>query len=203
MKFIIEMGPGTEKVIAELGAMGDKVIGAVSEGLAEGVKLAATKVIDEHITGQDLKTRSGDLRRAVDGWLEAPLDGVIGVRSGSAVEKYKWLLGTEQKTITAKKKFLAIPMPYAQTSSGVTKEKYLPPSGTSLKDFIPDSFIFKGKSGGLFIGVKTGKTDRSIKALFVLKKYVTVTGSGALLAGVLDSVDGITERINEKIEKKI
>ncbi len=195
MKFFIEMGPETGKVIAELGAMGNNIAGAVSEGIAEGVKFASGKVVSEHLTGQDLQRRTSNLSRAVDGWMEAPLDGVIGVREGSAVDAYKWLLGTEQKTITAKKSFLAIPFGAGLTAAGVARYP-------SPRD-VPDGFFFKGKSGGLFFGIKTGKTDRSIKALFILKRYVTVIGSGALLAGVLDSVDGITERINEKIDRKI
>jgi len=196
MKIYLEMGSEFNRTIAELSASGTNIVLACSEGLAEGVKFAANKVVNEHLIGQDLQTRTGNLKRAVDGWLEAPLDGIVGVREKSAVDAYKWLLGTEQKTITPKNAaFLCIPIGAGLTAAGVAR--YASPRQ------VPNGFFFKGKSGGLFFGIKTGKTDRSIKALFILKKSVTVTGSGALLAGVLDSVDNITQSISDKIGNKI
>jgi len=204
LRLSIELGSGAQKVIADLQSLGRDIGPAVSEGLGEGVKLAADNVVANHISGQDLKVHSGDLRRATKGWLASQFDGVVGVWAGEAVDKYKWLMGTKQKTIvpTAGHKFLAIPMPFAQTAKGV-KADYLPPTGTSLKNFIPGSFILKTKMGGLFIALKTGKTDRSIKLLFMLKKSVVVTGSGALFAGTLEKVDAITQSISDKIDRKI
>ncbi len=196
MKISLEMDSGSLRTIAEISAAGTNIVLAVSTGLAKGVKVAANKVISEHLTGQDLQTRSHNLKNAVDGWMEAPFDGVVGVREKSAVDKYKWILGTEQKTITPKNAaFLCIPIGEGLTGAGVAK--YSSPRQ------VPDGFFFKGKSGGLFFGIKTGKTDRSIKPLFILKKSVVVTGSGALLAGVLDSVDDITQSINDEIDRKI
>jgi len=142
-----------------------------------------------------LQTRTGHMSEAVDGWMDAPLDGVIGVREGAAVDRYKWLLGTEQKTIVPKSsKFLAIPIGEGLTSTGVAR--YASPRN------VEGAFILKSKTGGLFIAKKFGKTNRSIKPLFILKKSVVVTGSGALIAGVLDSVDGITKEISSEIDRR-
>jgi len=196
MKISLEMGPESIRTIAELSAAGTNIALACSAGIAKGVKLAANRVITEHLMGQDLKPRSRNLTRAVDGWMEQQLDGVVGVREKSAVDAYKWLLGAEQKTITPKQaSFLCIPIGAGLTAAGVAR--YASPRDR------PDGFFFKGKSGGLFFGIKTGKTDRSIKPLFILKKSVVVTGSGALLAGVLDSVDDITQSITDEIDKKV
>ena len=196
MKLSIEMGSGFQKVVSDLGKAGGKVIDACSRGLAKGVKFAANKVISEHLTGQDLATRSGNLKRAVDGWMAGQLDGVVGVREQSAVDKYKWLLGTDQYTITPKKsKFLAIPIADGLTSAGVAR--YSSPRE------VEGGFFFKGKSGGLFFGVQSGKTKRSkINVLFTFVKSVTVTGSGALAAGVLESADNITESISDESAKE-
>ena len=87
--------------------------------------IAAGKVAEDYLSGQSLKRRTGRLAGAVDGWLAAPLDGVVGVRPNSAVSKYAWLLGDEEKTITPKKgKFLTIPIGEALTGAGTLKAKY-------------------------------------------------------------------------------
>ncbi|HAL45686.1 MAG: hypothetical protein A2Y12_06155 [Planctomycetes bacterium GWF2_42_9] len=191
-------------MISEGGSMGNAIANAVSQGLAVGSKLAAGNVIKNHLLGQDLKKRSGDLARAVDGWKESAFDAVVGVRENSAVDRYKYLLGDEKVTITPKRaKFLAIPMPDALTEAGVLQGDYRAGSGQSLKDIIENSFLMKSKSGGLFIAKKFGKTDRSIKPLFILKKSVVVMGTGALAAGVLESADDITNEIANKIEKNV
>lgn len=195
MKLSIELGPDAKKIISEVGAMGKSIAEAVSSGLSKGVKLASGKVVTEHLSGQDLATRTGNLKRAVDGWMEAAFDGVVGVRESAAVDKYKYLLGTEQVTITPKKgKYLAIPIGAGLTASGVAR--YSSPRQ------VPDGFFFTSKMGGLFFGKKFGKTDKSIKALFTFKKSVVVTGSGALAAGVLDSVDDITKEIGSEIDRR-
>ena len=194
MMIELKMGPEYEKTMRELGEMGVNLQKAVNAGLNKGTKLAATRVATEHLTGQDLAARSGNLRRAVDGWMAGDLDGVVGVRESAAVKKYKWILGTDQMTITPKNsKFLAIPIADGLTPSGVARY-------ASPRD-VESGFFFKGKSGGLFFGKRRGKTDRSkLLMFFTFKKSVTVTGSGSLAAGVLDSVDDITEAIGNEME---
>lgn len=195
MKIIIELGSGFNKVVADLKGAGAKLKRACYYGLSKAVTFAAGKVISEHISGQDLDTRTGNLKRAVSGWMAGELDGVVGVQANSAVDKYKWLLGTEQKTITPQNgKFLAIPIAEGLTPSGV-------PRYTSPRQ-VTDGFFFKGKSGGLFFGERSGKTERSkINTLFTLVKSVTITGSGALPAGVLESADTMTNILSDEIDQ--
>ena len=205
MRIVLEMDSKSIQTIKELGSTGNNVIEGALVGLAKGVVLMANRVVSEHLTGQDLRTRSHNLKNATQGWMEAPLDGVVGVRPNSAVEAYKWILGSETKTIVAKKQFLAIPvgkdfMPNARGTTGAGVARFASPLEFENN---PKYFFFKGKSGGLFFGYKAGKTDRSIKVLFVMKKSVTVVGSGALLAGVQEGVDDTAQLIADEISRRI
>jgi len=188
----LEMGPDFESTVARLGSMGQAVGQACSDGLEKGASLAAGKVASDYLTGQSLKRRSGQLARSVQGWLAAPLDGVVGVRPNSTVDKYKWLLGDEEKTITPKQaKFLTIPVGEGLTSSGV-------PRYSSPRQ-VPEGFFVK-TGGRLLFGYKRGKRGK-FRALFTLVKSVFVQGSGALYDGVMDSVDDIGEAMETEIAK--
>lgn len=194
MNLQFELGPNFHRALTELPAMARGIKKAVRQGLSAGVKLAAARAASDHLSGQDLKRRTGALARAVDGWLAGDLEGVVGVRENSAVEKYKYLLGSESKTIVPKSaKFLAIPMADGLTPSGVARY-------ASPRD-VPDGFFFTGKSGGLFFGKHRGKTKKSkLLVLFTFKKSVTVTGTGALAAAVMASLDDITDQISARLE---
>lgn len=195
MQIAIEMGPDFPKVIAELGGMGRAVLAAASSGLGKGVKLAAGKVVSDYLTGQALKRRTGALSRAVDGWLEGPLEGVVGVRKTTAVNEYKWLLGDEEMTILPRRgKFLTVPFGEALTPTGRLKAKY---SG-GLRSISEGFFV--NKAGRLLFGYKRGKKGK-FRALFTLVKSVFVQGSGALFDGVSDSLDDITAEMESEIGK--
>ena len=192
MIITLEMGPDFEATVAKLGSMGQAVAEACSDGLKKGASLAAGKVVSNYLTGQSLKRRSGRLARGVQGWLAAPLDGVVGVRPNSTVDKYKWLLGDEDKTITPKQsKFLAVPVGEGLTSSGV-------PRYSSPRQ-VPQGFFVR-TGGRLLFGYKRGKRGK-FRALFSLVKSVFVQGSGALYDGVMDSVDDIGEAMETEIGK--
>jgi len=193
MMIQLEMGPNFQRVVSGLSSMGQAIFEACSEGLAKGVKLAAGKVASDYLSGQALKRRTGRLARSVDGWMEGPLDGVVGVSEDSGVEDYKWLLGDEQKTITPKKaKFLAIPIGEGLTASGV-------PRFASPRQ-VPDGFFVSTK-GRLLFGTKRGKRGK-FRPLFTLVKSVLVQGSGALYDGVMDSLDDIGDAMETEIDKK-
>jgi len=194
MMIRLQMGPGYERTVAELGGMGAAVRAACSKGLGKGVKLAAGRVVSEYLTGQSLKRRTGNLARAVQGWMASDLEGVVGVQSNAAVSKYAWLLGDESKTIVPKKaKFLTIPIGENLTGAGV-------PRFTSPRQ-VPDGFFVNTK-GHLLFGYKKGKRGK-FRALFVLVKSVFVQGSGALYDGVTDSEDDIVSAMQTKIDKAI
>jgi len=189
VKVTLEMGPSFNRVAAELGSMGSALKAACSAGLEKGVKIAAGNVIGNHLTGQSLKRRTGNLARAVDGWLESDTDGVVGVGEGTAVDRYAWLLGDEDKTITPKKaKFLTIPIGEGLTPSGVAR--YKSPREVEGGFFIRSKTALRGKKG-------------KFRPLFVLVKSVRVKGSGALYEGVTESMDDISLEIENEIDRQL
>ena len=202
MMIQIEMGPDFPAVVASLGAAGQAVLEAADRGLNDGVKIAASNVVNNYLSGASskgysLKSRSGDLARAVQGWMDGPLHGIVGTREASAVEHYKWQLGEDQFTILPKKgKFLAIPIDRSLTDTGRLKGKY---SG-GLRS-IEGGFFVKSK-GRLLFGIKQGKRGK-FQALFTLVTSVLAQGTGALWDGVNDSLDDITDSMQSEIDKVI
>ena len=192
MMVTLEMGPDFNATVAKLSSMGGALVDAASRGLEKGAGIAANKVVRDYMSGQSLKRRTGSLSRAVEGWLAGPLDAVVGVRPNRAVDRYKWLLGDEDKTITPKKaKFLAIPIGEGLTAAGV-------PRFASPRER-PDGFFIK-TGGRLLFGYKRGRKGK-FRALFTLVKSVFVQGSGALADGVMDSIDDIAGSIETEIGK--
>lgn len=187
----LQLGPEFDGTVAALGSMGRAVLEAVGVGLGKGVKLAAGRAVSEHLSGQSLKRRTGHLARALDGWREAPLEAVVGVREASAVDSYKWLLGDEQKTITPKNsQFLAIPIGEGLTAAGVARFD-------SPRD-VEDGF-FVNTGGRLLFGRRRGKRGK-FRPLFVMVKSVLVQGSGALWDAVDDSLDDITAEMQKQVD---
>lgn len=199
MMIQLQMGQGYPQTVAEISKMGAAVRKACSKGLGKGVKIAAGRVISEYLTGQSLKHRTGNLARAVQGWMADDLEGVVGVQPNSAVEKYKWLLGDQSiPTIKPKHgKYLTIPIGEALTGAGVLKAKY----SEGLRN-ITGGFFVKTKRGKLLFGYKRGKRGK-FRALFVLKKSVFVQPTGALYDGVIDSEDAMTGAIQTEVDKVI
>ena len=188
----LEMGPDFNATVEKLGSMGRAVLEACSIGLEKGANIAASNVVSDYLSGQSLKRRSGQLAREVEGWMAGPLDAVVGVRGKSTVDKYKWLLGDEDKTITPKKsKFLTIPIGEGLTSAGAAR--------FSSPRQVPDGFFVK-VGGRLLFGYKKGKKGK-FRALFTLVKSVFVQGTGALYDGVMDSVDDIAGSVETEIGK--
>ena len=188
----LSMGPEFPATIASLGSMARSVLEAADRGLLTGAKMAADKVVSEYLTGQALKRRSGDLARAVQGWREAPLEAVVGVRPASGVDRYSWLLGDEEKTIVpTKSQFLAIPIGEGLTPTG--RPKYDSPRQV-------EGGFFVRTGGRLLFGIKRGKKGK-FRPLFTMVKSVFVQGSGALWDGVNDSLDDITGSMQTEIDK--
>ncbi len=190
---LIEMGPNYEQAVAELGEMGAAIAAACAAGLQKGGRIAAGNVIENYLMGQALKPRTRNLARAVDSWPVTDTDVAIGVRPNSAVDHYKWLLSDEDRTIKPRKKFLAIPIGEGLTGAGVAK--------FSSPREVNDGFFIRTKSGSLLFGRKNGKRGK-FRALFVMVTSVFVQGSGALLDGVLDSLDDISGAMEDEIAKR-
>jgi len=196
MMIQFDLGPQFQQAVNDIKDSGRRFAKGASEGLKAATKIAASNVNFNYLQGQALRRKSGNLARAVDGWLAAPFDGVIGVPEGKAVDKYKWLLSDEQMTITPKKsKFLAIPIGEGLTTSGVPR--YASPRER------PDGFFVR-TGGKLLFGYKRGTTGRGkFRPLFIFVKSVFVQGSGALYDGVMDSVDDMTKVIDETISQRM
>jgi hypothetical protein len=200
MIFALELGPEFQRTVSDLSEAGKQVRAAASEGLAEGVTRAASHVSENFLTGQYLKRRTGRLAAAVQGWMAGDLAGVVGVAEGTAVEKYKYLLGDETVTIRPRRaKYLAIPIGEARTGAGVVKEKYADGPG---KIWDAENLFLVISKGQPLVGYKVGKRGR-FRPLYVLKKEVTVHGTGALYDGVEESIPDITGAIQRHLDKKL
>jgi hypothetical protein len=192
MKIVLDIPAETRSAIRQMGQDGKLLSAAVSRGLHQGVVGAANKVSSDYLSGQSLKSRTGNLRRAVQGWMDSDFDGVIGTQKDSAVSKYAWLLGDETKVIRPKNsKFLAIPIGENLTGAGVAR--------FSSPRQVPDGFFIRS-NGQLLFGRKNGNKGK-FRALFAMKKEVTVIASEALFDGVTESLDNITKSMNDEIEK--
>jgi len=197
MMIQLSMGSGFQRTLTQLGRMGADVITACDEGLEDGGRIVAANIVENYLSGQTLKRRTGNLARAVDAWLKQSGVLTIGVHEDAAVNDYAWLLTDEKKTIRPKKgKFLAIPIAENLTGSGVAR--YNSPRE------VEGGFFIKSKSGKLLFGYQKGKTKRAkFRPLFVLVKSVTIQGSGALPDGVMDKLDDIAAAIETKINTRL
>lgn len=200
MQILFDMGESLTQAISGLDRASRELRGRVSRGMATGAAAIAGRIPADYLSGQSLKTRTGNLRRAVAGWMAGDLDAVIGVRDGAAVDRYKWLLGdnpeNQPRVIRPKKgKYLTIPIGEALTASGVLKPKY----SVGLRQI--DGGFFLRSKGQLLFCIRRGKTSRAkIRPLFVLKTSVEVYDTGALPDGVLDNLDLMTDAIQEEID---
>jgi hypothetical protein len=195
MQIQIETGPELRRAIQEIGQAADDLRQAVNDGLLTGGHYAAGTVVSSYMTGQSLKRGTGLLAQNVTAWSDGDMQVAIGVPDGSPVDHYKWILGDDIKTIIPKRaKYLTIPIGDNLSAGGVPKYK-------SPRD-VPDGFFFKSKAGNLLFGHRLGKTSKArIRPLFVLKKSVTVIGSGALPDGVMDSIDDIALAIQDSLDR--
>lgn len=197
MLLTIELGPEYKRTLSSLQAAAVGLPDALRRGMALGVKSCAQHVGSEYLSGQYLKRRTGNLARAVDGWMIADDEAVIGVRDDAAVGAYKWMLGSDSKTIRPTRgKYLTIPVGEALTGAGVLKAKY----ANGLRA-IEGGFFVRSKEQLLF-GYKVGKRGR-FRPLFVLVKEVTIHGSGALYDGVEENLNLVTDAINAEIKGAI
>ena len=194
MMIQLELGPEFQKTVAELGGLGDAVSRACGTGLQKAAKFAAGHVVKNYLSGQALKTRTGMLKKAVDGWPVSDTEAIVGVRPHQGVNKYAWLLGDESRTIVPRNaKFLTIPIGENLTGAGVAR--------FSSPRQVPGGFFVKSH-GRLLFGYKVGKKGK-FRALFTLVKSVFVQGTGALADGVLESTDDMTGIIQDEVGKAI
>jgi len=198
MLISLQLGPETQETIRTLGEMGRSVAAAVDAGLKLGVEIAAATVQENYLSGQALKRRTGNLARSIQGVLTGPGEATIGVAAGTAVEKYQWLLGDEEKTISAKPGH-SLAIPFGENLSGAGVPQFFSPRDAEASG--KDLFTIKTKRSFL-LGYKVGKKGR-FRPLFVLVKSVFVQGSGALFDGVEESIPDMTAAIQQSVDKAV
>jgi len=198
MIITLQLDPASLRTVQRLSGMGQAITEACSKGLQKGVKIAAGAVVRDFLSGQSLSRRTGRLAGSIDGWMAGDLEGVIGVREGSPVDKYKWLLTDEQHLIepTGGRKCLTIPIGEALQGSGAAKYESAANAEAEL-----GVKLFRPK-GTNVLGYKVGKKGK-FRPLFALVKSVFVQGSGALADGVLENVDNMTDAISAEIDTAI
>ncbi|MCK9243669.1 MAG: hypothetical protein WC877_05195 [Dehalococcoidales bacterium] len=197
MNVTLQMGPEFNTTVSELGAMGKALIDACSKGLERGGQITVGSIARDYLSGQSLSRRTGMLAKHIGSWLHEPLHLIVGVPDNSPVDKYKWLLGDESKTITPKRaRALTIPIGEALTAAGVPKYQSVRDAAAQL-----GVKLFRPK-GSNVLGYARGKKGK-FRPLFVLVKSVFIQGSSALSDGVLDNLDVISGEIENEIEGKI
>lgn len=185
----------TQETIRRLGAMGQAIGEAIARGLVEAGLVAAGNVVANELSGQALKMKTGSLSKAMTSWPISRDVVMIGIPDQSGVDHYKYLLGDETVTIRAKKaKYLTIPIGESLTRDAKTARQKSP------RDY-PEGFFVRSNNQLLF-GYKNGQKGK-FRPLFVLKKSVTVKGTGALKRGVENSMDMMTEEISSEIVRSV
>lgn len=204
MQIMFELGPEFVQTVGSLTATGRALRAAAGQGIHQGVQQIASTIGADYLTGQYLKRRTGGLARATQGWMAGELDGVVGVRDQSAVDKYKWLLGDtpehQPMVIRPKKgRYLTIPLDEAKTAAGNVKAEY----AGGLKS-IDGGFFMKSKGGSLIFAIRKGKTSRArVRPLFVLVTSVEIYDTGAIIDGVMENLDAVTDAVTARIGEAI
>jgi hypothetical protein len=146
-----------------------------------------------------LKTRSGNLARAIHGYKDARGDfhGYVGVGDEQAVGPYAWLLGQrESKTIRAKSGgLLAIPVGNALTEAGVPR--YSSPNDLRGQGY---RWFKNPKTNKILFGKNIGG---HLDILFVGKESVTIETTGILPETVEERIPNIARSIKKEIMKTI
>lgn len=150
----------------------------------------------QHLAGQDLDARSGNLRRAVFGRVGYLAGGYI--TAGVGVDLKKAIYGRVHEfggTIRAKNAaHLTIPLDAVQTRKGVAR--------FTARDVItnPDAFGYTGT----FVRNKIifGKTEDRIVPLFVLKDQVVIKPVGFLSGTVQEVAPKANQMVGEAVAKE-
>lgn len=186
MQFDIEV-TGAARVRAEIQRIPAEVRTGMVAALRRAVLRIHTAVVAEELRGGTLRTRTGNLGRAVFWRVEASAEQVIGrvgVDRGKAVYGRIQALGG---TIVPKRgKYLTIPVGQALTGNGVARftarELLANPKAFGFRT----AFVNPRKTA--IVGVRP---DRSLEALFALKTSVTLPPRNFLARGF--------ERVRESV----
>ncbi len=164
---------------AELDRLLKRMIPLFTKNSALTATYIKTRLLTGGTSATKLKARTGRLRASTRGVKAKKNKDTIkaGVQFGTAYAGVH--IGKQGETTTIRpknKKFLTIPLPAAQTKSGVSR------GSATDKTAYGETFIQKSKAGNLIIfgkrkglrGKSAGKTAGSLVPLFVLVKSVRI-----------------------------
>ena len=155
----------------------NSLVHLVTEAIRTNSMRIYTRLVSRHLRGQTtsttLRRRSGSLARSAAALIPRVEGSKVtgGLRVGTRYAPVHIGPRGSTVTITPKKgKYLAIPLPAAQTAAGVAR-------GGPLAGIWGKTFIARSKAGNLIIfgtssGIKKGEGD--VRPLFVLKKSVVI-----------------------------
>ena len=183
--FTIKTGSNYRKTVAKWRKAPGVFLAGAAKGLHE-ILIDVASDVGSDVAAQG-HSKTGTLARSVHSYGDARdrLIGWVGLGNSTDAAKYGWQLTEETKTITAKKKFLSIPIADNLTGAGVAR------FSSPLQ--VPDGFFFTSKKGNLLFAQKDGD---DMNLLFAMKESVTVTGFGSLPRVVKASVGRITTHVH-------
>lgn len=199
----------SEQVIRDHAARPSRLLDALSGALQQGLIETESHIKANKLSGAagsggggntPVGLRSGTLRQALSSELDEPLGGYVGVTQGPASKYAPTILGEGTTTIRPKSaNHLWIPIADNLNPSGQARlspreamSRKGPRGGRLLS-------IFESKRGNLVAVLRDkvpGVRRKSGKLLFVLKKQITIEGTGALREGAEEK----TGRIRELLE---
>lgn len=163
-----------------------KVLGRIPSAVEKHLAAAQVRMAEDQIETMKLRMRRGDvgegLVRTRSGLLSRSFTkeqrrsgGVGGLRTRvfSVGAPYADIQERGGVIRPVTRKYLTIPMDAIKTATGNIKGKYSGGAGR-YRDSGADSFVYKSKSGALFIAERTGK---SLVLLWRLAKSVTLKGN--------------------------
>lgn len=163
----------------QTGAKVRRALEAVPRELALRMKDALDTSGDEwfgkmqnRLRGDPLNTRSGQLRRSLRNRVTGSSLSGMTLRLTSSGARHARIQERGGTITPSKARNLAIPLKAAKTPAGVARYT----ARRAFEKFRGKIWVGKSKRGNLLIFRKRGKTARSIRPLFVLKKRVKLPG---------------------------
>jgi phage gpG-like protein len=145
------------------------------------------------LSGQTLKVRTGNLRRSIGSRIENNSVGIIGsgVRQGARMP-YADIHETGGVIRAKAGKYLAIPLSAAQTKGRVARAR--------PRDY-DNTFVARSRSGNLIIFQR--KLGSAAKALFVLKKSVTIPARPYMTRTAENIADRVMDIMSRSISRQL
>jgi|GEM_PF-2673601 len=186
-----------DKTLERLSPEGRNIV--FSKGMAD-VGLFLERRIKDNISGRFLNARSGRLRGSIGSTVKRIGGGFVvevgsGARTGKRVP-YANIQETGGTVSAPDGKMLTIPTEYAKTPSGQVR-------WGAKAVFAGQASPYQGAVilNGIIFGYQESKTRSKITPLFILKKSVTIKGSGYLSKTLQENISNLLNVILGAIDK--